>query len=196
MGTQAAKVMKMSYDNNSKRARLQEIIAEKSYIQDGDFKLASGASSSFFFDMKMTLLDPEGASLAANLILDMIKGQNVKAVAGLELGACPIVSAVCVKSLERSEQITGIYVRKTPKKRGTQKMIEGLELKAGDRVVVVDDVTTAGGSVLQAVEQIKELGCEIVSVISIVDRLQGARERIEGAGYIFEPLFTKDDFAS
>ncbi len=192
MGAQAA----MAILPQSNRERLRDIIDEKSYIKDGDFKLASGAESSFFFDMKMTTLDPEGATLVAEIILDMIENQNVKAIAGLELGACPIVSAVCVKSPERGHPITGVYVRKTPKKTGTQKMIEGLELKKGDRVVVVDDVTTAGDSVLQAVEEVKKLGCEIVSVLSIVDRLQGARERIEGEGYKFQSLFTKDDFSN
>ncbi len=174
--------------------RLRSIIAEKSFIRDGEFTLASGEASNFFFDMKMTLLDPEGAALAAELILDMITSYAARAVAGLELGACPIVSAVSVLSASTPHPVAGAYIRKTPKKRGTQKMVEGLELQSGDRVVMVEDVTTKGGSVLQAVDEVEKLGCEVVCIISIVDRLSGARELIEGKGYIFSPLFTKDDF--
>lgn len=181
---------------DARRERLRRIIDEKSYIRGGDFKLASGAESTFFFDMKTTLLDPEGATLVADIIFEMIKGYNVKAIGGLELGACPIVSSVCVKSFEYNQPISAFYVRKTPKKRGTQKMVEGVEFKAGDKVVVVDDVTTAGGSVLQAVDEVKALGCNVVSVISIVDRLQGARERIEAKGLKFEPIFTREDFTA
>ncbi len=177
------------------RERLRQIIDKKSFKREGNFKLASGVASSFFFDMKTTLLDPEGASLTADLILDKIDNLNIKAIAGLELGACPIVSAVCVKSHERKKPIAGVYVRKAAKERGTKALLEGFPLQKGDRVVVVEDVTTAGGSVLQAVEHIKNAGCEIVRIISIVDRLQGARARIEGEGFVFESLFTKDDFS-
>lgn len=177
-----------------RRERLRRIIEEKSYLTGGDFTLASGAESHFFFDTKTTTLHPEGASLVGDVILEMIADQKVKAVGGLELGACPIVSAVCVKSHERGVPIEAFYVRKTPKKRGTQKMIEGAELLPGDRVAVLEDVTTAGGSVLQAVEEVARLGCVVVSIITLVDRLQGARRRIEDAGYSFASVFTKDDF--
>ena len=78
--------------NNTAWEQLREIIKEKSYITDGDFKLASGASSTFFFDMKVTMLDPKGARLVADLILEKIRNDNVKAIGGLELGACPIAS--------------------------------------------------------------------------------------------------------
>jgi orotate phosphoribosyltransferase len=178
------------------RARLRAIIRERSYLTGGDFQLASGAESSFFFDMKPTLLDPEGATLVAELILDRIAPYRVTAIGGLELGACPIASAVCVRSWERPQCVAAFYVRKTPKKRGTQKMIEGAELQPGARVAMVDDVTTSGGSTLQAVEEVRKLGCTVACVLSVVDRQQGARERFAAESIPFEALFTRDDFTA
>ena len=187
--------VKLANKNSDTRlARLKEIVREKSYITDGDFKLASGATSNFFFDMKVTMLDPEGASLAADLILDKIKGENIQAIGGLVIGACPIASAVCVKSFERGTPVNAFYVRKEPKKRGTQKMIEGAALKPGDRVVMVEDVTTSGGSVLQAIDVVQELGCKVVKVITLVDREQGAKENLAQKGLTLDPVFTRHDF--
>jgi orotate phosphoribosyltransferase len=180
---------------DARRERLKEIIVEKSYIKDGDFKLASGATSSFFFDMKVTLLDPEGANLAADLILDRLEGLDAKAIGGLVIGACPIASAVCVKSLERGHPINAFYVRKEPKKRGTQKLIEGALLRKGDRVVMVEDVTTSGGSVMDAVKVVRELGCEVVKIITIVDREAGAQANLAKEGLTLDALFCKQDFA-
>lgn len=174
--------------------RLKEIIRQKSYNTGGDFKLASGASSSFFFDMKVTLLDPEGASLVAEAFLDRLEGSGIKAIGGLVIGACPIASAVSLKSLERKTPIQGFYVRKEPKKRGTQKMIEGAALQKGDRVVIVDDVTTSGGSALEAVQEVEKLGCEVVKVMTIVDREQGAAENLAKKNLTLDALFTRRDF--
>jgi orotate phosphoribosyltransferase len=188
--------MKKSPAQPDKRMNeLKEIIRQKSYITDGDFKLASGATSSFFFDMKVTMLDPRGATLAADLILDKIRGENVTAVGGLVVGACPIASAVCVRSLEHGEKpVNAFYVRKEPKKRGTQKMIEGAELRKGDRVVMVEDVTTSGGSVLQAIDEVEKLGCTVVKVITIVDREQGAKDNLARRNLTLDPVFTRRDF--
>jgi orotate phosphoribosyltransferase len=180
---------------SSARDRLRDIIREKSYITEGDFKLASGVSSNFFFDLKVTLLDPEGASLTADLILERLQGLNVTAIGGLVIGACPIASAVCVRSHAAGTPIQAFYVRKEPKKRGTQKMIEGAPLKKGDRVVMVEDVTTTGGSVMQAIQEVRGLGCEIVKLVTVVDREQGAREALAKEGLTLDALFTRRDFA-
>jgi orotate phosphoribosyltransferase len=174
--------------------RLRDIIKQKSYNTGGDFKLASGATSSFFFDMKPTLLDPEGANLVADAILARIGNDNVKAIGGLVLGACPIASAVCVKSHSTPAPLQAFYVRKEAKARGTQKMIEGLELKKDDRVVVVEDVTTSGGSALQAVEELQKIGCIVVKVMTIVDREQGAAAAFANKKIPFDALFCRKDF--
>lgn len=175
------------------RARLRDLIAERSLTR-GQFKLASGGESNIFFDMKTTLLDPEGASLAGDLILDMIEDVEPQAIGGLVLGACPVVTAVCVKSAERGRPIPGFYVRKEPKGRGTNKLIEG-NLEPGWRVVVVEDVTTEGNSALRAVRAVRDEGCAVAKVVTVVDRLQGARENLEKEGLELAPLFTRDDFS-
>ena len=175
------------------RARLRDIIAERSLTR-GQFKLASGGESNIFFDMKTTLLDPEGALLTGTLIVDMLGDEKVDAIGGLVLGACPVVSAVCMKSAERGRPIPGFYVRKEPKGRGTNKLIEG-NLEPGWRVVVVEDVTTEGNSALRAVRAVREQGCTVAKVVTVVDRLQGARENLKSEGLDLAALFTRDDFS-
>ena len=175
------------------RARLRDLIAQRS-LTHGQFKLASGGESNIFFDMKTTLLDPEGASLTADLILDMLGEEGPDAIGGLVLGACPVVSAVCVKSAERGRPVPGFYVRKEPKGRGTNKLIEG-NLEPGWRVVVVEDVTTEGNSALKAVRAVRDEGCTVIKVMTVVDRLQGARENLAKEGLELVPLFTRDDFS-
>ena len=180
-------------DVSNKRERLKEIIAEKS-LTTGNFTLASGATSTYLFDLKTTLLDPEGASLTADLILENLAQEGVDAVGGLELGACPIVSSVCVKSYLSGAPIKSFYVRKEKKDRGSNKLIEGGSLNSGDKVVVLEDVTTKGGSVMNAIKVIKEQGCEIIKVLSVVNRLEGAKENLEKEGITLDSLFTRDDF--
>ncbi|PIR38633.1 MAG: orotate phosphoribosyltransferase [Alphaproteobacteria bacterium CG11_big_fil_rev_8_21_14_0_20_39_49] len=180
-------------DVANKKERLKQIIAQKS-LTTGNFKLASGATSTYLFDLKTTLLDPEGASLTADLILENIAQEDVDAVGGLELGACPIVSAVCVKSYLAGSPIKSFYVRKEKKDRGSNKLIEGCSLNAGDKVVVLEDVTTKGGSVMNAIKVIQERGCKIVKVLSVVNRLEGAKENLEKEGVALDSLFTRDDF--
>lgn len=183
----------MAPKNSQARARLREIIAAKSLTR-GQFKLASGSESNIFFDMKMTLLDPEGAALAADLILDLLAGESVDAIGGLVLGACPVVSAVSLKSGERGRPIPGFFVRKEPKGRGTNKLIEGI-LPPGARVVVVEDVTTEGNSALRAVKAVRAEGGQVAKVVTVVDRLQGARENLAKEGLELTALFTRDDFS-
>jgi len=174
------------------RARLRRIITEKSVLTGGDFTLASGGQSSVFFDMKMTLLDPEGMNLVAALIIDLLKDEDVDALGGLVLGACPIVDAVCLKSWP-DRPLIGFYVRKEPKERGTNKMIEG-PIPEGGRVVMVEDVSTKGTSVLKAVEEARKAGCTVDTVVTVVDRQQGATERLAAEGITLRPLFLMEEF--
>ena len=178
---------------NAARDRLRDIIKTKS-VMKGDFDLASGGSSDIFFEMKETLLDPEGLELASELTLQIIdKIPNVDAVGGLELGACPVVSAICVKSLA-SRPLAGFYVRKERKKRGAEQLIDGPVVR-GSNVVVLDDVTTKGGSVLKAVHVVREeLDCTVVAVITVVDREQGAKEALAKEGLELTPLFVMSEF--
>ncbi len=155
--------------------------------------LASGRSSNFFFDMKRTMFDPEGASLAADLLFERIKDETVDSIGGLETGAIPIVAALCARSWPE-QPIRGFFVRKEIKGHGTDQRIDGL-LESGSRVILFEDVTTTGGSVMQAAVAVGQRGCTIVKIIAIVDRLEGADQNFENAGIKFESLFTWRDFS-
>ncbi len=178
--------------HGARKERLKELIAANSVLTGGDFQLASGGASTVFFDMKKTLLTPEGANLTADLILELIADDSVDAIGGLVIGACPIADAVCVKS-HPDRPITAFYVRKEAKSTGTQNMIEGT-LRGDERVVLVDDVTTKGGSTLRAVQAVRDLGCHVVRAITVVDRLEGARQNMAEHDVELVSLFTRDDF--
>lgn len=177
------------------RDRLFEIIKTRSVLTGGNFKLASGGESAVFFDMKMTLLTPEGLDLASRLILRRLGDAQVDAVAGLVLGACPLVDGVSLLSLHARPEapIRALYVRKEPKDHGTTKLIEG-EVQEGWRVVVLEDVTTQGGSSLKAVEQCRQAGCSVDTVVTIVDRQQGAADRMAADGVTLEALYQMEEF--
>jgi orotate phosphoribosyltransferase len=176
-----------------KKERLLAIIRQQSLLQNRDFILVSGRSSNFFFDMKRTMFDPEGASLLADLLFDMINAEKVEYIGGLETGAIPIVAALCARSWPE-KPIKGFFVRKEIKGHGTDQRIDGL-LKRGSKVILFEDVTTTGGSAMQAVNQTRQFGCTILKVISVVDRLEGAEDNFRAAGITFESLFTWRDFS-
>jgi orotate phosphoribosyltransferase len=176
-----------------KRKRLRAIIGQQSLLQNRDFVLTSGRSSNFFFDMKRTMLDPEGASLLADLLFDAIKDENVEYIGGLETGAIPIVAALCARSWPE-KPIKGFFIRKEVKGHGTDRRIDGL-IEPGSKVILFEDVTTTGGSAMQAVDQARAIGCAIVKVVSVVDRLEGAEENFRAAGIRFHSLFTWRDFS-
>ena len=180
-------------DLSRQRERLRDIIVRQSLLQDRDFILASGRASNFFFDMKKTMFDPEGASLLADLLFDQIKTEDVDHIGGLETGAIPIVAALCARSWPE-KPIKAFFVRKEVKGHGTDQRVDGL-LERGSRVILFEDVTTTGSSVMQAVRQALQFECTVVKVISIVDRLEGAAENFRAAGIKFEALFTLRDFS-
>ncbi|MGQ9722947.1 MAG: orotate phosphoribosyltransferase [Candidatus Jordarchaeum sp.] len=177
------------------RERLKQIIRDKSLLtaEVNGFELASGGKSTYFFDMKTVLLDPEGANLIAKCLFEKIKDCDVKYVGGLEAGAIPLVTALCLISWKSSRPLYGFFVRKEPKKRGTRKTIEG-NLKEGEKVIIVDDVTTKGGSVIKAIKEVQNLNCKVAKVLSVVDRESGAHENLKQMGVAFDALFKKSEF--
>ena len=179
-----------------RRGRLRDIIAEIGLIRatGESFTLASGKTSPFFFDIRMVALDPEGAALIATSILDRLAGADVDAIGGIELGAVPIVSAVTALSWP-ARPLTGLIVRKATKERGTRKEVEG-DVRKGAKVVLVEDVTTTGGSVLQAARALRSQGCIADRVITVVDRLEGAAAGLAAQGLALESLYTREDFAA
>lgn len=186
-----------SADHAARRARLIELIKLRSFQEGPEFKLASGKTSTFYFNMKPTMLDSEGAYLVASLIIDQLEGTDADLIGGLEMGAVPIASSVAAVAFTEGRKLPAFFVRKQAKEHGTQSLVEGLakgESMSGKKVVVVEDVTTTGGSALKAAEALKAAGADIVRVITIVDRLDGAAEAFAAAGFKFEPLLTLNDF--
>jgi orotate phosphoribosyltransferase len=173
------------------RARLLEIIRQRSLLR-GTFKLVSGATSNYYLDMKPTTFHPEGATLIAEIICDMLQGDSdVDSIGGLELGAVPIVAAVCAQSF-RSRPVNGFVVRKEKKGHGTDQKIDG-NFKPNTTVVLIEDVTTKGGSVMQAVNAVRAQGATVKKIITIVDRLEGAEENLQKEGVVLAPIFTTKD---
>ncbi|MDD5745969.1 MAG: orotate phosphoribosyltransferase [Candidatus Omnitrophica bacterium] len=156
--------------------------------------LSSGKISNYYFDARISSLSGPTAYYIARVILDMIKKDRIDAVGGLTLGADPIVGAVVALSHTVKKPLNGFIVRKSEKSHGMKKLVEGPLLKKSSRVVIIDDVVTTGSSTVQAIEAIKTIGCKIVRVIAVVDRLDGAQENIQKFGLKLEPIFTIRDF--
>jgi orotate phosphoribosyltransferase len=168
-------------------SRLIALLAERS-AKRGDFVLASGRRSNLYVDCRLTAMSPEGQLLIGRAGLAALRasGWPVDAVGGLTLGADPIAYAIAHASAlaaERGdgEMVRGFTVRKEAKQHGTGKLIEG-PFRAGDKVVIVEDVITTGGSALKAVEAVRNAGGEILGVLALVDRQEGGREALEAAG--------------
>jgi orotate phosphoribosyltransferase len=179
-------------DLSDKRRKLLAIISRLSLLQGREFRLTSGRSSNFFIDLKKTMLDPEGASLLADLLFERTRSEDVDCIGGMETGAIPLVAELCLRSWPE-KPIKGFFIRKQAKGHGTDQRVDGL-LERGSRVILFEDVTTTGGSALQAVDQVRQYQCTILKVITVVDRLEGAEENFRNRGIPFEALFTRRDF--
>lgn len=181
---------------NTDRDRLLELLKTRSFRR-GTFTLTSGATSDFFIDCKPTVLGAEGHVLIGRCMLAAARGIDaaITAVAGVELGGCPLASAVALTSFLEAAPLDAVYVRKAAKGHGTKKQLEGAEhLAAGTRIVVLEDTVTTGGSTLRAVDVLKEHGFDVRGVVAIVDRREGGAEAIRGAGLAFTSLFARPDF--
>ena len=179
------------------RERLIAIVKARSFQSGREIKLASGRTSTYYFNMKPTMLDAEGAHLIATLILDAIKDVRADLIGGLEMGAVPIASAVAAVSQGAGRPINAFFVRKQAKEHGTRSLIEGLpagDSLKGERVVIVEDVTTTGGSAIKAAEAVRAEGAEVVAVVTVVDRQEGAEETFAKAGLTLTPILKLADF--
>lgn len=180
------------------RDRLLAILTEKSY-EKRNVTLASGKKSDFYIDCKQTTLDAEGACLVGKLMYKKIQDmpEKIDGVGGLTLGADPIATAISMTSFIQNSPIPAFIIRKEPKGHGTGQWLEGKKnIKNGVGVVIVEDVVTTGGSSLKAVQRAEEEGLKVISILALVDRSEGGREKIEEAGYHLESLFVKNDFIS
>ncbi len=172
------------------RARLLEIFKSRA-VSFGQFTLASGKQSPYYINSKRAIFNAEATWLLGDVLYQMTQAMNLQAIGGPEVGAIPMACAAAMRYHEHGRPIEAFYVRRQAKTHGTQEMVEGV-VRAGDRVAVVDDVLTTGGSVLQAIQEVERLGAKIAAVLCIVDRLQGAREAL--ARFSFVPIFTIRDF--
>jgi orotate phosphoribosyltransferase len=162
--------------------RLLSILAARS-ARRGQFTLASGRQSTLYIDARLTTMSPDGLALIGPLALTALRetGWSVDAVGGLTLGADPISYAIAYASAVSDAPIRAFTVRKEPKSHGTGRLIEG-PFHTGDRVVVVEDVITTGGSALRAVDAVRQAGGSVIGVLALVDRQEGGREALEAAG--------------
>ena len=184
-------------DTGKARSRLIEIVRARSFSSGGETKLVSGRSTNYYFNMKPTMLDPEGGHLIATLILEALEGSNTELIGGLEMGAVPLAVAVAVASQTKGWPLKAFFVRKQAKEHGAKKLVEGLapgESLAGKRLVILEDVTTTGGSSMKAIEAVRAEGAIIERVITVVDRLEGAAESFKAAGIPFQAILTTKDF--
>ena len=161
---------------------LLSILAERS-ARRGQFTLASGRQSTLYIDARLTTMSPDGLSLIGPLALAALHEVDwrVNAVGGLTLGADPISYAIAYASAATASPIRAFTVRKEAKAHGTGRLIEG-PFHAGDRVAIIEDVITTGGSALRAVEAVRAAGGTVVGVLALVDREEGGRDALEGAG--------------
>jgi orotate phosphoribosyltransferase len=180
-----------STDLTTLRQFLLDLFCQLAY-KEGDFVLSSGQQSSYYINGKQVTLHPQGALAVGRLLLSQLPTDTI-AVAGLTLGADPIVSAVSVVSALENRPIPALIVRKEAKGHGTQAYIEGPELPTGAKVVVLEDVVTTGQSAMKAVERLRNVGYDVEQVIALVDRQQGGAEFYESVGLKFQALFSIAD---
>ncbi len=178
--------------SDADRKRLRQLIETLSLRVGEEFTLASGRKSNVFFNLKQTMLHPEGASLMADAILRILEARDVHNVGGLEMGAVPMVSALCVKSFGRYDLNT-FFVRKQVKDHGARQGLDG-HLEEGAEAIILDDVVTTGGSVMQAVEAARARGCTVKTVVAIVDREEGGAEALAKEGLELVSLYRMRDF--
>lgn len=178
-------------DLNVLRQQLLDLFCKLAY-QEGDFVLSSGARSSYYINGKEVTLHPQGALAIGRILLNMLPS-DTQAVAGLTLGADPIVSAVSVVSALENRPIPALIVRKEAKGHGTKAYVEGPNLPQGAEVVVLEDVITTGRSAMKAVTRLRDAGYTVDRVISLIDRNQGGAEYYKSVNLQFQAVFSITD---
>lgn len=177
-------------ESEARRARLLELV--RGCVAEGTVTLASGRTSDFYVDGRLVTLTGEGSCLLAEETLARASELNVSALAGPTTGACPMVTAAGVLAHQRGRALKLCYVRAAPKGHGLEKAVEGPALTPGERVLMLEDVITSGGSVVRAVERLQaDTGAQVVEVLCIVDREAGGAEALAAAGIPLRALFTR-----
>src|SRR6476659_5746206 len=165
--------------------QLARRIAEVALLR-GDFTLRSGRKSNYYLDKYRFETQPDVLKALGQLLADRVTARTDR-IAGAELGAVPLAAAASMASGKPC-----VFIRNQKKDYGTAKQIEGV-LNAGEHVLIVEDVLTTGGQVLEAAKTLSEIGAKIERIVAVIDRMEGARENIERCGFVFESLFTSRD---
>ncbi|OEU51612.1 MAG: orotate phosphoribosyltransferase [Desulfobacterales bacterium S3730MH5] len=176
------------------KQELVKMLYEKSfmYSQEPIYKLVSGRMSHFYVNCKPTTLDPKGMFLVGHLTFTCMKGLDAHGVGGLTFGADPVAMATAFTSYLKGKPVKAFSIRKTQKDHGIVKWIEG-DMKPGERVVIVEDVVTTGGSAIKAVERARAEGLDVVKVVVLVDRQEGGMEAVKALGTSVESIVTIED---
>jgi len=179
------------------KKRLIDLVIERTFrfTDKPTFKLASGKMSSYYFNCKPTTLNSEGMYLIGNLLYDLMKSKRswkAKGVGGLTLGADAISNAIAHTFYLKGEQMESFVVRKEPKKHGTMLWLEG-NVGNGDKVIIIEDVVTTGGSTIKAIDRAKKCGLKVLGVIVLIDRQEGGKEKIQAKGVKVETLLTREE---
>lgn len=173
------------------KTKLLALLTQFAY-KEGDFTLSSGAKSSYYINCKQVTLRADGALIIGRLLFSLLP-EDTQAVAGLTLGADPLVSAVSVVSAYNQRPIPALIIRKEPKGHGTKAYLEGPTLAEGAKVVVLEDVVTTGRSAMLAVERLQSAGYKVERIMALVDRQQGGKELYQSQGLKFKPLFSIEE---
>lgn len=175
------------------RKRLWEILRERSF-QFGDFTLVSGKKSNFYLDVKKTMFDSEGLFLLTNFIFrKLIVSGMPDMIGGLEMGAVPLIAAVCYHAQMTGYSLPGFFVRKAAKEHGTKQRIEGQSSLRDKRVVILEDVTTTGGSALVAAQAVREAGGIVVAILTVIDR-EDPDSLLPASGIPYYSIFRAAEF--
>jgi orotate phosphoribosyltransferase len=175
----------------TERDRLRQMLLDRS-MRFGEFVLSSGATSNYYIDVRKTSLHPEGLKLISRLFWEQLEREQITAVGGLTLGADPLVAGLMWWSHEAGKPLEGFLVRKVSKDHGTRGQVEG-NLAGHKRVAILDDVITSGESALIAAEAAESYKAEVVRVLAVVDREQGASQIFQQRGYPYTSLFSIGD---
>ena len=177
------------------RAKLLKLIDDNAVIR-GKVTLSSGKEADYYLDLRRITLDARSAPLVGDVMLDLFAEHDlldkIDAVGGLTMGADPVGTAIMHRSVVRGTPVNSFVVRKQAKEHGMSRRVEGPDVK-GKRVIAVEDTSTTGGSVLTAVEALREAGAEVVAVAVVMDRNTGAKERVEAEGLPYLIALTTAD---
>lgn len=174
--------------DSTERDQLRQMLLDRS-MRFGEFVLSSGATSNYYIDVRKTSLHPDGLRMISRMFWELLQADQVTAIGGLTMGADPLVTGVMLYSAERGRPLEGFLVRRSSKDHGMRGQVEG-NLAGHKRVAILDDVITSGESSLIAAEAAESYKAEVVRVLAVVDRAQGAAQIFQQRGYPFTALFS------